>query len=101
MRAATQACRHLQFTALPRMATWGRRATPWQHRRVTTYDPKPSADGDGDRDGCAVCGEMTPARPGGSQLVDGRRLVREIGSCRRCGLQLVRFDGEAWREIRG
>ena len=53
------------------------------------------------RDRCAACGTPTRARPGGSQLVGGARLVREIGSCLRCGLQLVRFEGGAWREIRG
>ena len=58
------------------------------------------ADGDGG-DGCAACGSPTRPRPGGTQLVGGQRLVREIGSCLRCGLQLVRFQGEAWREIRG
>jgi hypothetical protein len=52
-------------------------------------------------DGCAGCGSPTRPRPGGSQLVAGRPVAREIGSCRRCGLQLVRFVGEPWREIRG
>ncbi|CAA9253749.1 MAG: hypothetical protein AVDCRST_MAG20-2384 [uncultured Acidimicrobiales bacterium] len=63
--------------------------------------PDLSATEVGHPDACPACGTPTRARPGGSQLVGGERLVREIGSCLRCGLQLVRFEGGDWREIRG
>ncbi len=63
--------------------------------------PADRAAGSRDEDGCAGCGAPTLPRPGGSQLVGGRPVAREVGSCRRCGLQLVRFEGERWREIRG
>lgn len=65
-----------------------------------TADRVPDSTSDSG-DGCAACGAPTPARPGGTQLVAGKVVVREIGSCRSCGLQLVRFVGEPWREIRG
>lgn len=68
-----------------------------QHHEVPAGD---ETDGHA-RDACAVCGTHVPPRPGGTQVVAGARVDREIGSCRSCGLQLVRFAGESWREIRG
>jgi phosphinothricin acetyltransferase len=43
---------------------------------------------------CPECATPVPARPTGPT-----GLLR--GSCTGCGLQLVRRDGEGWREIRG
>jgi hypothetical protein len=52
-----------------------------------------------DRDRC-ICD--TPVAPHWTAIDDdaeGRHLQR--GSCTACGLQLVRFEGERWRHIRG
>jgi hypothetical protein len=50
-----------------------------------------------ERDECPGCGWLVPGRPA-TPAAEG---ALQRGSCRSCGLQLVREPGRRWREIRG
>jgi hypothetical protein len=58
-----------------------------------------ATDEDEERDRC-ICGALVGPH-WQSEPHDASARGLERGSCTACGLQLIRFEGERWRHIRG